>query len=108
MVYNTARLRDAREPGRRGDTLVVSTVEFNGQEWMGWPGWYPSPDKEVVERITRIGNTVRWEATVTDSYLLRQPWTVRPVTRQLNTDPLAEPLPCLERDLQNMFTRERG
>jgi hypothetical protein len=94
-----------------GDTLVISTVDFNGQEWMGWPGWYTSPDKEVVERITRDGNTVRWEATVTDPYLLMQPWTVRPVTRQLNTDPLAEleePLPCLERDLQHMFTRERG
>ena len=51
------------------------------------------------------------EATVEDPYLLMQPWTRATQTGQLNTDPLAEieePLPCVERDLQLMFTRERG
>ena len=94
-----------------GDTLVVSTVDFNGQEWMGWPGWFTSPDKEVMERFTRQGNVLTYEATVTDPSLLLQPWTMNTQRRQLNTDPLAEleePLPCLERDLQNMITRERG
>ena len=94
-----------------GDTLVVSTVDFNGQEWIGWPGWFTSPDKEVTERITRVGNALTYQATVKDDSLLLQPWTTNPQTRQLNTDPLAEleePLPCLERDLDNMFTRERG
>jgi hypothetical protein len=94
-----------------GDTLVVSTVDFNGQEWIGWPGWYTSPDKEVIERITRTGNTVTWEATVTDPSMFLKPYTVRPIVRQFNTDPmfeLEEPLPCLERDLNLMYTRERG
>jgi len=94
-----------------GDTLVVSTVDFNGQEWIGWPGWFTSPDKEVTERITRVGNTLTYQATVKDESLLLQPWTTNPQTRQFNTDPkaeLEEPLPCLERDLDNMFTRERG
>ena len=94
-----------------GDTLVVSTVDFNGQEWIGWPGWYTSPDKEVIERITRIGNTVRWEATVHDPSMFLKPYTVRPIVREFNADPTAElpePLPCLERDLELMSTRERG
>ena len=94
-----------------GDTMVIETIDFNGQEWIGWPGWFTSPDKRVTERITREGNVVTWEATVEDEYLLMQPWTMRPQTRQLNTDPFAEleePLPCLERDLQNMTKRERG
>ena len=94
-----------------GDTLVISTVDFNGQEWIGWPGWYTSPDKEVVERITRVGNTVRWEATVHDPSMFLKPYQARPIIREVNTDPMAEvpePLPCLERDLQNMATRERG
>jgi hypothetical protein len=93
-----------------GDTLVISTVDFNGLEWLGWPGWITSPDKRVTERMRRVGNTLTWEAEVTDSILL-QPWKVGPVTRQLNTDPLAEieePLPCVERDLQHIVTRERG
>jgi hypothetical protein len=94
-----------------GDTLVISTVDFNGQEWIGWPGWYTSPDKEVIERITRVGNTVRWEATVHDPSMFLKPYVARPIVREFNADPMAEipePLPCLERDLNNMFTRERG
>jgi len=93
-----------------GDTLVISTVDFNGLEWLGWPGWITSPDKRVIERIRRVGNTLNWEAEVNDSLLLR-PWKAAPQTRQLNTDPSAEieeALPCLERDLQHMVTRERG
>lgn len=93
-----------------GDTLVVSTVDFNGLEWLGWPGWMTSPDKRVTERIRRVGNTLTWEAEVTDSILL-QPWRTGPLTRVANTDPRAEieePLPCVERDLQHIVTRERG
>jgi len=93
-----------------GDTLVVSTVDFNGLEWLGWPGWFTSPDKKVTERIRRVGNTLTWQATVEDSILLR-PWTTAQQTRQLNTDPRAEieePLPCVERDLGHIVTRERG
>lgn len=93
-----------------GDTLVISTVDFNGLEWLGWPGWFSTPDKRVIERMRRVGNTLSWEAEVTDSVLMR-PWKPNPQTRQLNTDQLAEleePLPCVERDLQHMVTRERG
>lgn len=93
-----------------GDTLVVDTVDFNGLEWLGWPGWFTSPDKHVIERIRRAGNTLTWQATVEDSVLMR-PWTTATQTRQLNTDPLAEidePLPCVEKDLGHIVTRERG
>jgi hypothetical protein len=93
-----------------GDTLVIDTVDFNGLEWLGWPGWITSPDKHVVERITRKGNTLTWEATVEDSILL-QPWKTGPLTRVFNTDPKAEieePLPCVERDLGHIVTKERG
>jgi hypothetical protein len=93
-----------------GDTLVISTVDFNGLEWLGWPGWFTSPDKKVTERMRRVGNTLEWQATVEDPILLR-PWTTAMQRRQLNTDPLAEieePLPCVEKDLQHMVTRERG
>jgi len=43
--------------------------------------------------------------------LLLQPWTVNPETEEFNRTPggeLEEPLPCLERDIESMFTRERG
>ena len=78
-----------------GDTLVIDTVDFNGLEWLGWPGWFTSPDKRVTERMRRSGNTLTWQATVEDSVILR-PWTTATQTRQLNTNPRAEieePLP---------------
>jgi hypothetical protein len=93
-----------------GDTLVISTVDFNGLEWLGWPGWFTSPDKKVTERMRRVGNTLTWQATVEDSILLR-PWTTEMERRQLNTDPRAEieePLPCVEKDLGHIVTKERG
>ena len=93
-----------------GDTLVISSVDFNGLEWLGWPGWFTSPDKRVVERMRRVGNALTWEAEVTDTLLL-QPWKTGPQIRLVNTDAMAEveePLPCVERDLQHMVTRERG
>ena len=68
-----------------GETLVIDTVDFNGLEWLGWPGWFTSPDKRVTERIRRNGNTLTWQATVEDSVLLR-PWTTAVQTRQLNTE----------------------
>jgi hypothetical protein len=93
-----------------GDTLVITTVDFNGLEWLGWPGWFTSPDKKVTERMRRVGNTLEWQATVEDPILLK-PWNTGMQRRQLNTDPFAEieePLPCVEKDLQHMVTRERG
>jgi len=93
-----------------GDTLVIDTVDFNGQEWLGWPGWITSPDKHVVERMRRDGNTLTWEATVEDPIFVK-PWSPPAQRRELNPDPKAEieePLPCLEQDLENMATRERG
>jgi hypothetical protein len=94
-----------------GDTLVISTVDFNGLEWLGWPGWFTSPDKKVTERMRRVGNTLTWQATVEDPSLLLRPWTMQMQTRQLNTDPRAEldeALPCVEKDLAHIVTRERG
>ncbi len=94
-----------------GETLVISTVDFNGLEWLGWPGWFTSPDKRVTERMRRQGNTLTWEATVDDPTLLLRPWKTAPQTRNLNTDPTAEieePLPCVEKDLSNIVTKERG
>jgi hypothetical protein len=94
-----------------GDTLVISTVDFNGLEWLGWPGWFTSPDKKVTERMRRVGNTLTWQATVEDPSILLRPWTMEMQRRQLNTDPRAEiqePLPCVEKDLGHIVTKERG
>jgi len=67
--------------------------------------------KPVIERMTRQGNTLTWQVTVEDPDVLLKPWTMDMRRLQLNTDPkafLLPDLPCSERDLQHIVTKERG
>ena len=87
-----------------GDTLVIETVGFNDESWLGWTGYIHSWDMTVTERMRREGDTLHWEATVHDTMLL-EPWTLNAVTRVPNTDPEAfffGPIPCEERDAEGI------
>jgi len=94
-----------------GDTMVIDIVGFNDESWLGWPGWLHSNNMHVVERYTRNGNTLTWQATVEDPDVLLQPFTQEPLTLRLNPNAkatLIEDLPCEERDSQHIVTHERG
>ncbi len=94
-----------------GDTMVIDIVGFNDESWLGWPGWLHSNNMHVVERYTRTGNTMRWEAIVEDPDTLLEPFRIDARTLRLNPDPKAsfiEDLPCEERDAQHIVTHERG
>ena len=87
-----------------GDTLVIESVGFNDESWLGWTGYIHSWDMTVTERIRREGDTLHWEATVDDTMLL-EPWTMDPQTRVLNSDPEAfffGETPCEERDAEHI------
>jgi hypothetical protein len=63
----------------------------------------------VVERFHRDGNTLTWQATVEDPDVLLKPWRMNARTLKLNPDPkavLEETLPCSERDLSHLVTKE--
>jgi hypothetical protein len=94
-----------------GDTMVIDIVGFNDESWLGWPGWLHSNNMHVIEKYTRAGNTLRWEATVEDPDTLLEPFHMDARTLRLNPDPKAsfiEDLPCEERDTQHIVTHERG
>ena len=87
-----------------GDTLVVDTVGLNDETWLGG-GKFTTihSDKEhVIERITRKGDTVTYEATVEDPVMLTQPWVITPRTAKLSPpDPdkyYIQPEMCLNND----------
>jgi len=93
-----------------GDMMVIDSVGFTDYSWLAWPGYLHSNNMRVVERITREGSTFTWQATVYDD-MLAEPWVMNPIMRTLNPDQtelLLEDLPCEDRDLANMSTRERG
>jgi hypothetical protein len=63
----------------------------------------------VIERLQREGDTLTWQATVEDPDVLLKPWVMNARTLKLNSDPkavLAETLPCVERDLSHLVTKE--
>ena len=67
-----------------GDTLVVDVVGLNDETWLG--GGFTGlknanihSDKEhVIERITRNGDILTYEATVEDPVMFTKPWVITP------------------------------
>ena len=92
-----------------GDTLVVDTIGFNDTSWLDILGYFHSENMRVIERLHRDGNTLTWQATVEDPDVLLKPWVINPSVLKLNPDPkatLPESLPCVERDLSHLVTKE--
>ena len=90
-----------------GDTLVIDTTHLIEDSWLGADGWFHSPNMHVVERLSRRGDTLTWNATVEDPGVFTKPWEMTPRTIRLNPDPkalLEEDPPCLEQDGPHIVT----
>jgi hypothetical protein len=94
-----------------GDTLVIDTIGFTDESWLHKSGYFHSFKLHVIERLTRNGNTLRWEATVEDPEVLTEPWTMNPISRVLDARPGAfvpEDFPCEELDSQHLKSKVRS
>jgi len=94
-----------------GETLVIDTIGFTDESWLHKSGYFHGFKLHIIERLTREGNSLRWEATVDDPEVLLEPWTMNSITRVLDTRPDAfvpEDLPCEERDLQHFKSKVRS
>jgi len=93
-----------------GDTLVVDSWGFTSNTWFDQiGGYFHSENMHVIERFRRDGNTLTWTATVEDPDVLLEPWTTTPRVALLNPRSdavLPESLPCSERDLGHIVTKE--
>ena len=85
-----------------GDTLVVDTVNLIDETWLTDDGSFHTADLRVVERLTRTGDTLEWQATSHDAAVLAEPWVQRPRIAHLTDQELVEAAPCIERDLPHM------
>jgi len=82
-----------------GDTLVVDTVGLNDETWLGGISnrSIHSDQMHVVERWTRLGNTIQVEMTVEDPVMFTRPWVLAP--RHINIGPAddyIQPIPCVD------------
>ena len=74
-------------------------------DWWLLPRWKHARHRALPSR----GNTLTWTATVNDPDVLLEPWTTTPRVALLNPRPnalLPESLPCSERDLGHVVTKE--
>jgi hypothetical protein len=86
-----------------GDTLVVESTNFNGELTM-----IGTEPERLVERFSRLGDTIQYEFTVDDPNMWSTTWTARVPLRQTD-DPLFE-YACHEGNysVENMLRIARG
>jgi len=85
-----------------GDTLVVETVGFNSETWIGIYGWFHSENMKVTERISRVGDTLRYQATIEDPDVFTRPWTLNPWVSVKTNERIIENPPCIETDIDHL------
>jgi len=68
-----------------GDTLVVDSIDFNGETWFDRAGNFHSDALHVVERYTRTGpGHIAYEVTIEDPKVFTRPWKMSmPLYRRL-------------------------
>ena len=85
-----------------GDTLVVDTIGFSGDTWLGDNGLFHTTKLHVVERLRRVGKTIEFDVTVEDPDVLAEPWKLRRRTLEYTAAELPPPVPCHEQDLSQV------
>jgi hypothetical protein len=76
-----------------GDTLVLDSVGFVDTTWLSRGGFFHTSDMHVVEKLTRVGNEIKYEVTVEDPEVLVEPYVMTPRILRLATFPDAGLLP---------------
>ena len=59
-----------------GDTLVIDSTSFVDTTWLGRGGLFHSADMHIIEKLTRVGNEIRYDMTVEDPQSFVEPWVV--------------------------------
>lgn len=68
-----------------GDTLVLDSIAFVDSTWFGRGGLFHSANMHMIEKFTRKGDEITYEATIEDPDVLAEPWVMPARTLRLNT-----------------------
>jgi hypothetical protein len=85
-----------------GDTLVIDSVGFIDDTWLGLFGWFHSEKMHVVERISRDGDSLHYQATVEDPDVFTKAWTMNAWTSKRTAELIMENPPCIETDIDHI------
>jgi hypothetical protein len=59
-----------------GDTLVIDSINFVDTTWLGRGGLLHSGSMHTIERLTRVGNEIRYDMTIEDPEMFVEPWVM--------------------------------
>jgi hypothetical protein len=92
-----------------GDTLVLDSIGFTDETWLGRGGKFHSDQMRVIEKLTRTGNDILYEVTVEDPVVLVEPWVMNPRTLRLTNRPTVIPErgSCSDSELAEVSTQIR-
>ena len=72
-----------------GDTLVLDSIGFIDTTWIGRGGFFHTSEMRIVERLTREGDTIRYDLTLEDPEVLVEPLVFPTRVLRRNTNPNA-------------------
>ena len=58
------------------DTLVIDSTNFDDGTWLGRGGFFHSGSMHIVEKLTRVGNELRYDMTIEDPEVFVEPWVL--------------------------------
>jgi hypothetical protein len=92
-----------------GDTLVLDSIGFTDETWLGRGGFFHSDQMRVLEKFTRTGNQMLYEVTVEDPVVLVKPWVMPPRTLRLGAGNtiIAERGSCTDSELEEVSSQMR-
>jgi hypothetical protein len=59
-----------------GDTLVIDSINFDDSTWLGRGGFIHSTSMHIIEKLTRVGNELRYDMTIEDPEMFLKPWVM--------------------------------
>ena len=90
----------------QGDTLVIDSTNFDDGTWLGRGGFFHSGSMHIVEKLTRVGNELRYDMTIEDPEVLLEPWVMP--TRVLALDTAATASGRVQAERANCEVYEEG
>ena len=59
-----------------GDTLVIDSINFVDSTWLGRGGLIHSSSMHIIEKLTRVGNEIRYDMTIEDPEMFVEPFVM--------------------------------
>jgi hypothetical protein len=59
-----------------GDTLVIDSINFVDTTWLGRGGLFHSSSMHIIEKLTRVGNELRYDMTIEDPEVFVEPFVM--------------------------------